>query len=135
MRWYEKLYVGEKAKKHRYETIQAVRNGRPMGFYVLAPAAGERNLLDIYPALTLKLPYYEKQDLLIVGIAADFEDAAALAGRIICEAYKKTGGYDPYIADDLKGHRDHPVGDPGTAAHSSSAHPVCSGPVPGGCLI
>ena len=81
MRWYEKLYVGEKAKKHRYETIQAVRNGRPMGFYVLTPAAGERNLLDIYPALTLKLPYYEKQDLLIVGIAADFEDAAALAGR------------------------------------------------------
>ena len=78
MRWYEKLYVGEKAKKHRYETIQAVRNGRPMGFYVLTPAAGERNLLDIYPALTLKLPYYEKQDLLIVGIAADFEDAAAL---------------------------------------------------------
>ena len=66
MRWYEKLYVGEKAKKHRYETIQAVRNGRPMGFYVLTPAAGERNLLDIYPALTLKLPYYEKQDLLIV---------------------------------------------------------------------
>ena len=39
-------------------------------------------------------PYYEKQDLLIVGIAADFEDAAALAGRIICEVYKKTGGYD-----------------------------------------
>ena len=66
MRWYEKLYVGEKVKKHRYETIQAVRNGRPMGFYVLTPAAGERNLLDIYPALTLKLPYYEKQDLLIV---------------------------------------------------------------------
>ena len=64
MRWYEKLYVGEKAKKHRYETIQAVRNGRPMGFYVLTPAAGERNLLDIYP------------------------------GRIICEVYKKTGGYD-----------------------------------------
>ena len=39
MRWYEKLYVGEQAKKHRYETIQAVRNGRPMGFYVLTPAA------------------------------------------------------------------------------------------------
>ena len=74
--------------------IQAVRNGRPMGFYVLTPAAGERNLLDIYPALTLKLPYYEKQDLLIVGIAADFEDASMLAGRIICEVYKKTGGYD-----------------------------------------
>ena len=32
--------------------------------------------------------------LLYTSIAADFEDAAALAGRIICEAYKKTGGYD-----------------------------------------
>ena len=93
MRWYEKLYVGEKAKKHRYETIQAVRNGRPMGFYVLTPAAGERNLLDIYPALTLKLPYYEKQDLLIVGIAADFEDAAAKAMK---------NGYAVYYAADAR---------------------------------
>ena len=82
MRWYERLYVGEKAKKHRYETIQAVRNGQAFGFYVLTPAAGDRNLLDIYPALTLKLPYYQKQDLLIVGIAEDFEDASMLAGRI-----------------------------------------------------
>ena len=55
MRWYEKLYVGEKVKKHRYETIQAVRNGRPMGFYVLTPAAGERNLLDIYPDIKASL--------------------------------------------------------------------------------
>ena len=94
MRWYERLFVGEKAKKHRYETIQAVRNGQAFGFYVLTPAAGDRNLLDIYPALTLKLPYYQKQDLLIVGIAEDFEDASMLAGRIVSETYKKTGGYD-----------------------------------------
>ena len=26
--------------------------------------------------------------------AVDFEDASMLAGRIICEVYKKTGGYD-----------------------------------------
>ena len=25
MRWYDRLYVGEKAKKHRYEIIQAIR--------------------------------------------------------------------------------------------------------------
>ena len=56
MRWYERLYVGEKAKKHRYETIQAVRNGQAFGFYVLTPAAVDRNFVDIYPALTLKLP-------------------------------------------------------------------------------
>ena len=90
----ETRYVGEKAKKRRIGTFLAVRNGRLMWFDVLPVAAGDRNRLDIYPALTLKLPYYEKQDLLIVGIAADFEDASMLAGRIICEVYKKTGGYD-----------------------------------------
>ena len=94
MRWYEKLYVGEKAKKHRYETIQAVRNGQAFGYYVLTPAAGGKNLLDIYPALTLKLPYYQKKDLMIIGIADDFEDASMLAGRILSEVYQKTGGYD-----------------------------------------
>ncbi len=36
--------------------------------------------LDIYPALTLKLPYYEKQDLLIVGIAADLRMRRCLRG-------------------------------------------------------
>lgn len=92
MRWYEKLYVGEKAKKHRYETIQAVRNGIPMGFYVLTPAAGERNLLDIYPALTLKLPYYEKQDLLIVGIAADLRMRRRLRGGSSVRSTKRPAG-------------------------------------------
>ena len=62
------------------------------GFYVLTPAAGERNLLDIYPALTLKLPYYEKQDLLIVGIAADFEDAARLRGGSSARHTKRPAG-------------------------------------------
>lgn len=94
MRWYDRLYVGEKAKKDRYSIIQAVREGRSMGYYVLTPAAGGRNLLDIYPALTLMQPYYKERDLLIVGVAADYEDAAALSGRIVGEVYKKTGGFD-----------------------------------------
>lgn len=94
MRWYDRLYVGEKAKKNRYSVIQAVRNGNPTGYYVLTPASGGNNLLDIYPALTLMQPYYKQQELLIVGVAADYEDAARLSGKIIEEVYKKTGGFD-----------------------------------------
>ena len=94
MRWYERLYVGEKAKKDRYSVIQAVREERASGYFILTPASNEKNLLDIYPALTLKQPYYRKQELLIVGVAVDYEDAAVLAGRIISEVYKRTGGFD-----------------------------------------
>ena len=43
MRWYERLYVGEKAKKFRYSVIQAVRERRPLGYYVLTPAVNEKN--------------------------------------------------------------------------------------------
>lgn len=94
MRWYERLYVGERAKKKRYAIIQAVREEKKSGYYVLTPASNEKNLLDIYPAVTLQQPYYREQKLLIVGIAADYQDAAMLAGKIIADVYRKTGGYD-----------------------------------------
>ena len=94
MRWYERMYVGEKAKKHRFSILRAVRNEKSSGYYVLTPASNPKNLLDIYSAKTLKQPYYKQQDLLIVGVAEDYEDAAMLAGKIIGDVYKKTGGYD-----------------------------------------
>ena len=94
MRWYERLYMGEKAKKNRYSILQAVREEKTSGYYIVTPASNERNLLDIYPASTLKQPYYKNSDLLIVGVAADYQDAAMLVGKIVGDVYKKTGGYD-----------------------------------------
>lgn len=94
MRLYERLYLGEKAKKNRFSMLQAVRKEKSFGYYILTPASNPKNLLDIYSAHTWNQPYYKEQDLLIVGIAADYEDAAILAGTIIGDIYKKTGGYD-----------------------------------------
>ncbi len=94
MRWYEKLYVGEKARDRRFSIIQSIRHGKASGYYVLTPPSNSGNLLDMYPAYTLTQPYYQKQDLLIIGVAADFEDAAELAGRILQDLYRKTGGFD-----------------------------------------
>ena len=94
MRWYERLYVGEKAKKDRYSIIKAVRDGKYTGYYILTPPSNERNLLDIFPAITLQQPYYKERDLLILGIAADERDAALLAGQIVNEVLQETGGYN-----------------------------------------
>ena len=94
MRWYEKLYVGEKAKKHRYRIIQAIREGKASGYYIPTVPSNEKNLLDLYPAFTLNQPYYRDQNLLILGIAENFSDAAELSGRIINLVYQKTGGFD-----------------------------------------
>ena len=94
MRFYERLYLGDKAKKNRFSILQAVREEKTSGYYVLTPASNEKNLLDMYSASALNQPYYKQQDLLIVGVAADYEDAAMLVGRIIGDIYKKTGAYD-----------------------------------------
>lgn len=94
MRWYEGLYVGEKAKKNRYSIIQSIREGKYFGYYILTPPSNEKNLLDIYPARTLQQKYYKEKDLLIVGIAADERDAVMLAGEIVNEVMQKTGGFD-----------------------------------------
>lgn len=94
MRWYEKLYMGEKAKKKRFSILQSVRRGKKSGYLILTPASNPQNLLDIYPASTWNQPYYKGKEFLIVGVAADDQDAALLAGKIVGDIYKKTGGYD-----------------------------------------
>ena len=101
MRLYERLYAGERAKKHRYKILQSLRHEEAAGYYVLTPPANGKNLLDMYPAFVLKQPDYKEQDLLILGSAEDFEDAAELAGRIVSEVYEKTGGFD--VQSYLKG--------------------------------
>ena len=94
MRWYEKLYLGEKAQKKRLSVIRAVRKEKTVGYYVLTLASNGQDLLDIYPAFAFTQPYYKEKDLLIIGIAADFKDAAMLSGKIVSEVYQKTGGFD-----------------------------------------
>lgn len=92
--WYNKLYVGEKAKKKRYRIIQAIRRGKPQILaYVITPASNGNNILDIYPAAELLSPYCRQEEFLILGIAADYWEALSVAARIVDEMYRKTGGF------------------------------------------
>lgn len=94
MIWYDRLYVGEKAKRHRFSIIQSIRRKklRP-GTYVITPPSNGNNILDIYPAAILFQEYYEKKNLLILGVADGYQDAIELAGRIVSEMYEKTGAF------------------------------------------
>lgn len=94
MLWYSRLYVGERAKKHRFSIIQGIRGERCRpGIYVITPASNGNNILDIYPAMILKNPYYKKKELLVLGIADGYQEALELAGTIVQEMYQKTGGF------------------------------------------
>lgn len=95
MRWYKHLYVGEKAKEKRFSIIQNIRLNRfQIGVHVITPASNEKNVLDIYPAAVLREEYYKKKEnLLILGIGADYYDALEVARRIVDDMYHETGGF------------------------------------------
>lgn len=91
---YEHLYMGERAKKRRFSILQSLRRGTfHPGVHVITPPSNPSNVLDIYPAPVLRQPYYEKQDLLLLGIGADYYDALEAAGRIVSDMYHTTGGF------------------------------------------
>lgn len=93
--WYDHLFVGDKAKKKRYQIIQAVRNSRTItGAYVITPSLSGNNVLDIYPAMELSAPWYREEEFFIIGIAAGYWEALEVAGKIIDELYRSTGGFD-----------------------------------------
>lgn len=93
--WFDRLYVGEKAKRKRYRIIQGIRRLKPKpGVYVITPASNGNNILDIYPSMVFLSPFYRDEDFLILGIAADYWEALEVAGRIVDDMYQKTGGFD-----------------------------------------
>lgn len=92
--WYDGLYVGEKAKRHRFSIIQSIRRSKyRIGVFVITPASNGNNILDIYPLLTLLGPYYREKEFLVLGIAEGYGEALELAGKIVGDMYRKTGAF------------------------------------------
>ena len=83
MRFYERLYVGDEAKKRRYSIIQAVREGKKTGYWILTLPSNEKNLLDLYPAMApvsyTHLDVYKRQDFFILILNAFAEHSKLLS--------------------------------------------------------
>lgn len=95
MEFYEHLYTGERAAKKRYFILQSLRDKKIyLDIYVITPASGGNNLLDIYSCSEFFSPWNEKKNLLVAGIALGYAEACELAGQIVNEVYRKTGSFD-----------------------------------------
>lgn len=94
MKWHTDLYMGpsvvHKQKKIKWKIMH---NAGQLGIYVIALAANQKNLLDIIPSGELLQKHYPKQELYIVGLAGSYEEALEVAGGIVSEVYRSTGGF------------------------------------------
>lgn len=95
MEWYNHLYVGKKAKRRRHAIIRGIRDGVfDSRSYVITPPQNGNNILEIHPAAMLLLPHLKDQELLILGIAADYWEALEVVRQIVDDMYQQTGGFD-----------------------------------------
>lgn len=92
MQWYSHLYVGKKARRHRYAIIQGIRNEKlqPEVYVITAPQNGE-NLCDIYPSVMLFAPSEKKKEHKILGIAVTYWEALEVVRNMVDDLYQKTG--------------------------------------------
>lgn len=84
--------------------MQGLRLRRVLpGVHVITPAANPQNLLDIYPAaVLLNKKMKNREDLLVLGIGADYDDALETVRRIVDDMYRETGGFsiDEFLLKD-----------------------------------
>ncbi len=89
MRCYNHLYVGDKAKKRRFEILKDLRKGKSQpGIHVITPPQNGNNILDIYPSYMLFMPPYKERDLMVIGIAADYWEALEVVRTIVDDLYQ-----------------------------------------------
>ena len=95
MEWHEDLYLGSSIRhRHRKIKWKIIHNVGQIRVYVITLASNEKNLLDIIPSWELMQKYYPKRGLFVVGLAGTYDEALELAGRIINDVYRTTGGFD-----------------------------------------
>lgn len=92
--WYSRLYTGKKARKRRRSIIRGIRNGRfQVSAYVITPPSDGHNILDIYPASMLMHPLMADREIRILGIAYGYQEALEVAGAVVQDMYRATGGF------------------------------------------
>lgn len=94
MKWYNNLYVGEKAKKRKHKIVMRALLHKPqIGIYMITLPVNESNALEIYPSCILLQKHYRKKDMFIVGIGEGREEALCVMQEIIMDCYNKTGQF------------------------------------------
>ncbi|MCI8491154.1 MAG: hypothetical protein HFJ04_13105 [Lachnospiraceae bacterium] len=95
MEWHKDLYAGESVLQKQKKIKWKIRHNKlQLWVYVITLAANKENLLDIIPSRELLQKHYPKRGLYIIGLAGNYQEALELAGHIVSEVYRETGGFD-----------------------------------------
>ena len=95
IRWYSPLYLAPSVQKLERTIRYEMKYRRvPLGYYFITLPECESDMFDIWSSEQLKMPWMRNRQIDIIGAAGSLGEAKTLAGTIICEMYKATGGFD-----------------------------------------
>lgn len=95
MRYYKHLYWSEGLTKKKEKIIQKMDAGKLLpGIFLVTLAPGEQNQLEIHRYVLLLQPVLRREDIFVVGISGDYDEALELVEEITQEVYNKTKGAD-----------------------------------------
>lgn len=100
MKFYCELYVSEYLEHKREKIIDSLKKNQIQpSLYVITLSQGEQNNLEFYSSLLYRQKICEKASILVVGVAAGYDDAMKLTGKIVADIYGKTkdGAVRSYI--------------------------------------
>lgn len=95
MRWYDALWIGPKAARHRCRIVSCIKEHKPMaGAYFITLAENTSEMLDIVPLGMLANASYPADQLYILGIAVGKDEAFELVEKMVDYIYRETGALD-----------------------------------------
>ena len=96
MIWYDDLFLGKSISPRRKKRIiRKVKRRSIFGAeYLLTLPANSDNLLDIINIRVIRQRYYPKKELVVIGLAGNYEEALLLAGEIISGIYAVSGNFN-----------------------------------------
>ena len=105
LEWYKELYVGENARKNVSKVQRKLNHGKfHKGMFLITYASNPQNLLEIIGTEQLVQKTVYRRCPMIVGIAADRDEALLLVQQIVEETYAKQKDADVrrYLNERLK---------------------------------
>ena len=94
--WNKKIYMDDKVCKSPYKYRRIVERKKVVkACYCITLTANNNNLMDIYSSRELWFKYRRLMGLEIIGMAADWDSAVSIVGRIVRDIYSSKGYISP----------------------------------------
>lgn len=96
LKFRKSLYFGESVKTEHRRLLRRLSQGKRVSkdVMLIAYAFNGTDLFDLIPAKELRFPYRKGQELFVLGLAGDKDEAVGLVSEMVTEVYEATGAFD-----------------------------------------